>query len=563
MNKLTTQCPHCGAEFDIEQGWIGQQTACPGCNQNFIIRAKPMLVKPAAVRKAAPAKPVQAPSLETSASKTKPPSPPKSNKLLRNILIVILCICAVAGLGQLIIYQVNEASRRKAEKIAEQQRMEKERKEKEEQQKAEAARKAKEAAEVARIAAEKQRREEEAARIAEMEKRREEMKKQMLDEWEKASQLKQTEKLFVLVPQEKEARVLIFRYDDHLAVTVSAMLLCRNVLMSYNQGVERAVAADQRNDLKAVAELFSILKKTELKSDAVMKQLSIQSRKTTDLAARKVLLVKQQIVPEDGQLREEIPPGKYIIMFLSKQNISYGYIFRKSGESPLFLQADKGRWVDASKQRQIVISNLEPKIPGLVFFAELKNSLTAVNGQFKAPRSPRFSVRDNIKAIRFSGDPDQGISYSWNPPVGNAPRTVSLWFFVEGYNRHDGGNSVLSYGVKHFGQYFDIETNRGKVLECAWGEWKKPFAKNITIGEWYHFVLTYDGQTSISYLNGKKTHRAKSIQLKTAKSPLMIGTRLDDRNHCFVGLVRNVAVYDRALSEEDVQKIWQNRLNSK
>ena len=591
MDKLTTQCPHCGAEFEIEQSWIGQQTDCPSCNQNFIIQVKPMLAKPVpvppkavlkakpakpvqapsqetsapmakpvAVRKAPSAKPVQAPSQETSAPEAKPVSPPKSNKLRRNIMIVILCICAVVGLGQLIVYQVNEAAIRKADKAAEQKRQEEERKAKEEQQKAEAARKAKEAAEAARIKAEKQRREAEAARIAELEKRREEIKKQMLGEWEKAFQLKQTGKLFVLAPPEKEARVLIFRYDEQLETLINAMLACRNQLTSYNQEVERAVAANQRNDLKTVSEISRQLKDMESKSDAMMKELNIRSEKITELAVRKILLVKQETVPGNGQLREEVPPGKYIIMYLSKQNVSFSYIFRKSGKNPLFLLGDKGRWIEVLKPKQFALSNLEPTIPGLIFFAELKDSLTAVNGQSTASRPPRFSVRSNIKAIQFSGDPGQGISYKWNPRVGNSPRTVSLWFFLEGYNKHDVGNAIISYGTKDFGKYFDIETNREKFLGCAWGKWKKPFAKNISTGEWYHFALTYDGQTSICYLNGRKTHSAKRIRLDTPQTPLMIGTRIGDQNHCFVGLVRNVAVYDRALSEEEVQKIWENYL---
>ena len=394
-----------------------------------------------------------------------------------------------------------------------------------------------------------------------MEKRREEMKKQMLGEWEKAFQLKQMEKLFVLAPQEKDARVLIFRYDEQLDTLINAMLSCRNRLTSYNQEVERAVAADQRNDLKTVSEIFSRLKVMEPKSDAMMEELNIRSERITERAVRKLLLVKQQTVPENGQMREEIPPGKYIIMYLSKQNASFSYNCRKSGESPLFLLADKGRWTDVSKSKQIAHSNLEPKIPGLVFFAELKDSLTAVNGQFKATRPPRFSVRNDIKAIHFSGDPNQGISYTWNPRIGNSTRTVSLWFFLEGYNGYDVGNAIFSYGNKDFGQYFDIETNRGKSLGCAWGKWKKPFAKNISTGKWYHFAITYDGQSSISYLNGRKTHSAKNIQLDTSQTPLMIGTRIGDRRHCFVGLVRNVAVYDRALSPEEVQKIWENDLN--
>ena len=195
----------------------------------------------------------------------------------------------------------------------------------------------------------------------------------------------------------------------------------------------------------------------------------------------------------------------------------------------------------------------ERLLRGLVFFAELRNNLNAFGGRVKSiSGQAQASTVDGVRAIRFNGSPSQGIAYQWNCISGNNPRSVSVWFYCAGYNRHDGGNAILSYGTKNFGTYWDIETNRSRILGWAWDTIQRPLAQNIQNNRWNHFVITYDGNTRICYLNGEVSS-TEDIRLNTTATPLMIGTRLNDTNHCFVGNIRNVAIYNRALSRREVE----------
>ena len=47
-------------------------------------------------------------------------------------------------------------------------------------------------------------------------------------------------------------------------------------------------------------------------------------------------------------------------------------------------------------------------------------------------------------------------------------------------------------------------------------------------------------------------------RLDTDATSLMIGTRLNDSRHCFVGSIRNVTVYNRALSQYEVKDIYRS-----
>lgn len=37
MAQITAQCPHCKQQFNAQADWIGQQTNCPNCGNNFVI----------------------------------------------------------------------------------------------------------------------------------------------------------------------------------------------------------------------------------------------------------------------------------------------------------------------------------------------------------------------------------------------------------------------------------------------------------------------------------------------------------------------------------------------
>ena len=41
MAEFSIQCPHCGAELEVQDEWANMETSCPACCKTFIIPARP------------------------------------------------------------------------------------------------------------------------------------------------------------------------------------------------------------------------------------------------------------------------------------------------------------------------------------------------------------------------------------------------------------------------------------------------------------------------------------------------------------------------------------------
>ena len=195
-------------------------------------------------------------------------------------------------------------------------------------------------------------------------------------------------------------------------------------------------------------------------------------------------------------------------------------------------------------------NSVEPRIRGLVFFAKLKNNLKVAGGKVINYKTPQFALAGDYQAIQFNGNADQGILCSWKRISMSYPRTVSLWFFNKSSNR---GGAMLSYGMKAKNRYFSIETGRSSGLYCGWGgAFSQYTSSNGKINNWNHVVIVYDGNYRFCYLNGRMRSRER-LKLDTVPSDLMIGTRLHDTEHSFTGSIRNIAIYDRALTPTEIK----------
>ena len=87
------------------------------------------------------------------------------------------------------------------------------------------------------------------------------------------------------------------------------------------------------------------------------------------------------------------------------------------------------------------------------------------------------------------------------------------------------------------------------------------YAKGPTIpkGEWAHVAMTYNGQNLRAFVNsvGGRPCKVPHARINTSKHPLAIG-KLDacDREY-FTGLIREVRIYSRALTPEEIVQLYQ------
>ena len=79
------------------------------------------------------------------------------------------------------------------------------------------------------------------------------------------------------------------------------------------------------------------------------------------------------------------------------------------------------------------------------------------------------------------------------------------------------------------------------------------------IGEWYHFAGTFDGKTMKVYINGKLEGEAdNNVPITPSDLELWIGGDDNGRptDH-FPGKIDEVRLYEKALSEADIQKVME------
>lgn len=87
--------------------------------------------------------------------------------------------------------------------------------------------------------------------------------------------------------------------------------------------------------------------------------------------------------------------------------------------------------------------------------------------------------------------------------------------------------------------------------------WLEINAGEYPLDEWFHLAMTYDGSMLKWYMDGELLiESAKSGDITTNDDPFMIGG-----GHNFNGSIDEVAVFSKALSEDDIKAIATEGLN--
>jgi hypothetical protein len=84
----------------------------------------------------------------------------------------------------------------------------------------------------------------------------------------------------------------------------------------------------------------------------------------------------------------------------------------------------------------------------------------------------------------------------------------------------------------------------------------------IPMNAWSHLVCTYDGNAARIYINGQlaSTDESPTGPIDNSTGPLYIG-EIPGTNNRYYGKIDEVAIYDRALTLEEIQQHYQNGLD--
>ena len=84
---------------------------------------------------------------------------------------------------------------------------------------------------------------------------------------------------------------------------------------------------------------------------------------------------------------------------------------------------------------------------------------------------------------------------------------------------------------------------------------------SLTLDNWYHLAVVWNGTNMIGYVNGSQS--AVSTQVTSPGNPaydLFIGRATDTTLYDFSGTIDEVRIYNRALSAQEIQNLYQGLL---
>ncbi len=188
----------------------------------------------------------------------------------------------------------------------------------------------------------------------------------------------------------------------------------------------------------------------------------------------------------------------------------------------------------------------------------------ALGGAFTTKgRSPVADVIGGKKAVVFNGS--QLLESSFSVPISlsdNSSYTVSYWVHTKkvkeeapviswAFGGRDLNNAIFGYGkqqafgaVQH-GGFSDMQYR--KVLPDS--------------GNWHHVAVTFDGTFEKVFVDGQLNNQEnKMLFIKTAKSFILGGK--NNRQSSFSGAISSLQVYDRSLTEKEINSLYTNPAKS-
>lgn len=109
----------------------------------------------------------------------------------------------------------------------------------------------------------------------------------------------------------------------------------------------------------------------------------------------------------------------------------------------------------------------------------------------------------------------------------------------------------------HQDGYFQAAMATGPGNAASWCN-----GPNLSAKIWYHAALTFDGTTLILYMDGENVANAGGGKILYDDRTVRIGVHPDDTGAAFDGFIDEIALFSKALAQEDIQAIMNKGLEA-
>jgi hypothetical protein len=134
--------------------------------------------------------------------------------------------------------------------------------------------------------------------------------------------------------------------------------------------------------------------------------------------------------------------------------------------------------------------------------------------------------------------------------------TISLWFIWEDLDSNE-TQFLIGKGEEHY--EIHTGTNNGIMFIPAGHPDTHIYAENVIHSGWNHVVVNYDGELARIYFDGELVS-SRDIEnahdLSSDDYPFLFGKRDNHIAPTFSGVMDEVAIWDRALSSEEILDLY-------
>jgi hypothetical protein len=200
-------------------------------------------------------------------------------------------------------------------------------------------------------------------------------------------------------------------------------------------------------------------------------------------------------------------------------------------------------------------------------FDSINNSIGLHDSSFYRVVFDTDRFGNDFNACAFNGN----NSFIWLPQDYDYPeKTISLWFkstnVSEGeiqrlyYSDHD----TIQYGSTVIDLSSDTSDTKNVLRLVNGGGQGTPIYDTIEIDTWYHALLSVSLDTVVAYINGvfKGSADYSDHHSTSGFGYAFLGCNRDTNNYFFQGKIDDVRIYNRVLSENEIDALYNETINS-